>query len=114
MFVNYLLKPRIGFLVRNRMLTNTMSQRACFATTDIPEADFRPLDDAMGIDEDQAFQEWLNEGVPEQFQKGQQQEVGKGALRAKRNPFYKLGFNEHHIPHQGGYEKLKAKKPRLE
>jgi len=52
----------------------------------------------------------LNEGVPEAHQNGLQQEVGKGSLRRKRNPFYKMGFNEHHIPHQGGYEKLKEKK----
>ena len=34
-------------------------------------------------------------------------------LRKKRNPFHKLGYNENHIPHQGGYQAAKMKKPRL-
>jgi hypothetical protein len=28
----------------------------------------------------------------------------------KRNAFYKLGFNDHHIPNQGNYEKDKKQK----
>jgi ribosomal protein L19 len=28
----------------------------------------------------------------------------------KRNPFYKLGFNENHIPNQSGYEKARKKR----
>ena len=32
----------------------------------------------------------------------------------KREPFYRLGFNENHLPHQQNYDKVRAKKPKLE
>ena len=32
----------------------------------------------------------------------------------KRDPFFKVGYNPYHLPHQGNYEKVKARKPRLE
>ena len=31
----------------------------------------------------------------------------------KRYPFFKLPYNENHIPHQGTYNKIKQKKPKL-
>ena len=34
--------------------------------------------------------------------------------RRKRETYYKLGYNENHIPNQGKYEKIKAKRPKLE
>lgn len=32
----------------------------------------------------------------------------------KRRPFYKLGYNPNHIPHQGNWPKIKAAKPKLD
>ena len=31
----------------------------------------------------------------------------------RQQAFGKVGYNPHHIPHQGKYAKIKAKKPRL-
>ena len=32
----------------------------------------------------------------------------------KREPFYRTGFNEHHIPNQSGYDQRREKSPRLD
>ena len=34
--------------------------------------------------------------------------------RRRRDTYHKIGFNPNHIPNQGKYDKVKAKKPRLE
>ena len=49
---------------------------------------------------EQDFQDWLKQDQPSNKNK-------VGYRVEKRNAFYKLGYNEKHIPHQGGYAKAK-------
>jgi hypothetical protein len=66
-----------------------------FATQEsVPEADIivEGQDDTAQLVEAE-FQDWLKNESKDR------ESLGKGALRKKRNAFYKLGFNDNHIPH---------------
>jgi hypothetical protein len=71
---------------------------------EVPEAELIPQDQGL-LDTENDFQDWLKQGMPDQTQGTPV--VGKGGLRTKRKAFYKLGYNENHIDHQGGYKKAK-------
>ena len=68
-----------------------------FSSEQIEEATLVSEEDNVA---EQDFQDWLKQDRPKSKKKiGYQVE--------KRNAFYKIGYNEKHIPHQGGYAKAK-------
>ena len=73
-----------------------------FSSEQVEEATIITEDDNAA---EQDFQDWLKKDTPQNKNK-------VGYRVEKRNAFYKLGYNDKHIPHQGNYAKVK--KPRQE
>jgi hypothetical protein len=74
------------------------SARAFSATDDVPEAKILTGDQTF---DDSEFQNWVTQGSSsKQIQ----------YRLPKRNPFFKVGFNENHISNQGKYPRLRKER----
>ena len=88
-----------------------------FADKDEIQVDFR--DDAEEIDYSaqgygwNAQDKWTKMLLDQELDKDGKQKPQVTTYHKKRNPFYKLQYNENHIPNQQKYARIRLNKPKL-